>query len=204
MSVEKARLRKIFKARRAELNQGEVRARSQKICKNFLHNILPKVAARNFSLYLASGNEARTDMLAEHFRKNNISFSYPKIIAKDQPLEFVMSAPETGFKPSKFFPEILEPDAGEKVLPDVLVLPLLAFDSYLSRLGMGGGFFDRTVDFLRKQNPRLIAIGLAFDFQRFEEILPIDNTDQRLDFVVTEKDIFLPSQYWRGLRVNKI
>ena len=53
--------------------------------------------------------------------------------------------------------------------PDILIIPLLAFDKSLSRLGMGGGFFDRTIQYLRSQNSQLITIGLAYDFQEFDE-----------------------------------
>ena len=92
-----------------------------------------------------------------------------------------------------FFPKILEPLSGNKVVPNIIIMPLLAFDPYLSRLGMGGGFFDRTIEFLKKENSQIIAIALAYDFQRHEGMLEAENTDQRLDFVVTEKMIYSAS-----------
>lgn len=199
MSVElqKSKLRKIFKEQRAALSQAEVTEKSQQINQNFITNLLPKIyqkdSAKIFSLYLASNGEVLTTELSRHFTENNIKFSYPKIVEKNRELEFILSEKNQAFAPSKFFPTIIEPRFGEKVLPDFIILPLLAFDADLSRLGMGGGFFDRTIEFLKKQKSEIITIGLSYDFQRVCDTLPIENTDQRLDFIVTEKTIFSAS-----------
>ena len=67
-------------------------------------------------------------------------------------------------------------------------MPLLAFDSKLSRLGMGGGFFDRTIEFLKQEKP-IITIGLAYDFQDFRGNLPVEESDQKVDFIVTQTRI---------------
>ncbi len=201
MDDAKSKLRKIFKERRAALTEQEVAERSLQINQNFITNLLPEIYPGNssknsnkiFSLYLPSYNEVSTDLIAEYFRKNQIRFSYPQIIQKDQPLDFVLAQENQALAPNKFFPKILEPIVGKKVFPDFIILPLLAFDADLSRLGMGGGFFDRTLEFLKKQNSEIITIALAYEFQRAGEIMPIENTDQRLDFVVTEKIIFSAS-----------
>jgi 5-formyltetrahydrofolate cyclo-ligase len=60
----------------------------------------------------------------------------------------------------------------------------------MSRLGMGGGFFDRTISKLKIEKPNLQTIALAYDFQRLETDLPIENTDQKPDFIVTSNSIF--------------
>lgn len=67
--------------------------------------------------------------------------------------------------------------------PDVLLVPLLAFDATGFRLGYGGGFYDRTIADLRAKKP-VIAIGLAFDEQRIDSV-PHAAYDQRLDWVLT-------------------
>ncbi|QMU57206.1 MAG: 5-formyltetrahydrofolate cyclo-ligase [Boseongicola sp.] len=76
------------------------------------------------------------------------------------------------------------PKATELVTPEVLVVPLLAFDGHGHRLGYGAGHYDRTLDRLRPNGP-VTAIGLAFEAQ-MAETLPIEPTDQRLDLIVTE------------------
>jgi 5-formyltetrahydrofolate cyclo-ligase len=67
--------------------------------------------------------------------------------------------------------------------PDVLLVPLLAFDASGHRLGYGGGFYDRTLAALRARRPA-IAIGLAFDEQRIPSV-PHAPYDQKLDWVLT-------------------
>lgn len=67
--------------------------------------------------------------------------------------------------------------------PQVLLVPLLAFDAQGYRLGYGGGYYDRTLEDLRAKGPTL-AIGLAYDEQEVEKVV-IEPTDQRLDAIVT-------------------
>ena len=85
------------------------------------------------------------------------------------PLEFIKSSHNNNFINSQFYKNLPEINDNETIKPDILIIPLLAFDKSLSRLGMGGGFFDRTIQHLRSQNSQLITIGLAYDFQEFDE-----------------------------------
>jgi 5-formyltetrahydrofolate cyclo-ligase len=64
---------------------------------------------------------------------------------------------------------------------------------------MGGGFFDRTIESLKKKKSKIITIGLAFDFQLSQDYLPTEETDQNLDFAVTEKNLFSSSRTSLGL-----
>ncbi len=70
------------------------------------------------------------------------------------------------------------------IAPDVVLVPLLAFDRRGYRLGYGGGYYDRTLAMLRKAGPA-VAVGLAFAGQEVEAV-PHDGLDQRLDWVLTE------------------
>jgi len=198
MQSGKSKLRELFKKQRSAMSQEDVIKKSSEINQNFVENLLPKICKQNseeiFSLYLSSGNEVRTQRLSEHFKKNNFSFSYPRIITKNHPLEFVLAEENQTLVKNQFYPKILEPLGGKVVLPNFLILPLVAFDDDLSRLGMGGGFFDRTISELRKQKFKIITIGLGYDFQRSRELLPTENTDCRLDFIVTEQNIFSANQ----------
>lgn len=84
-----------------------------------------------------------------------------------------------------------QPDAGAKrVDPDVVLVPMVAFDAQGGRLGYGGGYYDRTLQRLRTEKT-VISIGLAFDMQAVPEV-PLEPTDQRLDWIVT------PSQVIKG------
>jgi 5-formyltetrahydrofolate cyclo-ligase len=68
--------------------------------------------------------------------------------------------------------------------PDILIVPLLAFDHEGQRLGYGGGYYDRTLEALRARRP-VFAIGLAFEGQAVAA-LPHDGRDQKLDAILTE------------------
>ncbi len=77
--------------------------------------------------------------------------------------------------------------------PDIVLLPLLAFNRRGQRLGYGGGFYDRTLADLRRKKPHLRALGLAFSVQENPDIAT-DHHDQNLNIVVTEKEIIhIPS-----------
>ncbi len=201
--MSKADLRKIFKAKMAELSSDEIKKRSQQINQNFLQNLLPRIYQKDcgkiFSLYFSMSDEVSTNLIAKDFIKNKISFSYPKILAENQPLEFILFTQETSFSANKSFRKINEPTKGEEIFPNFLILPLLAFDLGLSRLGRGGGFFDRTIESLKNKESKITTIGLAFDFQLSQDLLPTEETDQNLDFIVTEKNLFLSSLTSRGL-----
>jgi len=79
---------------------------------------------------------------------------------------------------------IAEPmDDKPAVDPDIVLVPLLAFDARGYRLGYGGGFYDRTLQRLRKLKP-IVAVGLAYDELRVDAV-PAESYDERLDWVLT-------------------
>ena len=83
---------------------------------------------------------------------------------------------------------ILEPLKEKKIIPSTLIIPMLAFDSNLNRLGYGGGFYDRFIQKLERQNI-CVKIGLALSCQKINKV-PIDKFDKKMDFIITEKRIY--------------
>ena len=80
---------------------------------------------------------------------------------------------------------MLEPCLANKpLIPDFMLIPLLAFDGNNNRLGYGKGFYDR---FLKNKN-KIITIGVAFSFQKYNK-LPVSNLDVKLNYILTEKGI---------------
>ena len=71
--------------------------------------------------------------------------------------------------------------------PELLIVPLVAFDRQGGRLGYGGGFYDRTLEKLKMKQP-VLAVGFAYSCQEIEQV-PLEMTDQSLDFVITEKAV---------------
>ncbi|NJM81677.1 MAG: 5-formyltetrahydrofolate cyclo-ligase [Tabrizicola sp.] len=106
----------------------------------------------------------------------------PVILGPGQPLKFREWSPGSAMVEGAF--KALIPVEGAWVEPDVLIVPLLAFDARGYRLGYGGGFYDRTLEGLRAKG-QVLAVGFAFSAQEVGEV-PIDATDQRLDVMVTE------------------
>ena len=79
------------------------------------------------------------------------------------------------------------PKKKTKVKPNILIIPLVAFDKELNRLGYGGGFYDR---FLFKMGKNIIIkLGLAFSHQMIKYV-PVEKFDRKLDVILTEKEIF--------------
>ncbi|MGO8908326.1 MAG: 5-formyltetrahydrofolate cyclo-ligase [Bradyrhizobium sp.] len=84
---------------------------------------------------------------------------------------------------------ILEPSpAAAEVIPDILLVPLAAFDRLGHRIGYGAGHYDHTLAHLRKVKP-IVAIGLAFVAQEIDAV-PALQHDERLDYVLTETKVF--------------
>jgi 5-formyltetrahydrofolate cyclo-ligase len=82
---------------------------------------------------------------------------------------------------------IPEPAIKNIVYPDILLIPLVAFDKNLNRLGYGGGYYDRLIEKLSKKK-KIIKIGLALSIQEIDKV-PINVYDQKLDYIVTNKYI---------------
>lgn len=77
------------------------------------------------------------------------------------------------------------------VQPDIILVPMLAFDESGHRLGYGGGHYDRTLEAYRKQGHSFTAIGVAYEGQRRDK-LPVAAYDQPLDIIVTEQKVYRP------------
>lgn len=109
----------------------------------------------------------------------------PVIRGAGQPLWFSRWEPECEMVEGPFGAFV--PALGTEMVPEILIVPLVAFDRQGGRLGYGGGFYDRTLEGLRARGP-VLAIGFAFSAQEAEG-LPLEPTDQPLDMIVTEKGV---------------
>ncbi|MGJ5619756.1 5-formyltetrahydrofolate cyclo-ligase [Sulfitobacter sp. MF3-043] len=109
----------------------------------------------------------------------------PVIIKSGQPLKFSRWTPDTSMVAGAF--GALIPERADFFEPEILIVPLLAFNRAGGRLGYGGGFYDRTLELLRANRPTM-AIGFAFAGQETDD-LPLESTDQPLDLIVTEAGV---------------
>ena len=121
--------------------------------------------------------------ILEKFQKKNYQIALPKI-KKNLQMDFFSWSIYEPCSVNKY--GIPEPISNKIVYPDILLVPLVAFDRNLNRVGYGGGFYDRYIKKLRK-NKKIITIGLAYSFQKVKQI-NVNKHDIKLDFIVTEKD----------------
>jgi 5-formyltetrahydrofolate cyclo-ligase len=82
---------------------------------------------------------------------------------------------------------IPEPENSNIVYPDIILVPLVAFDKNLNRLGYGGGYYDRLIAKLSKKK-KITKIGLALSVQKIDKV-PTNIYDQKLDYILTNKYI---------------
>jgi|TARA_B110001452_G_scaffold234937_1_gene213502 5-formyltetrahydrofolate cyclo-ligase len=84
---------------------------------------------------------------------------------------------------------MLEPIKSKQNIPDIMLVPLLAFDKDKYRLGYGKGFYDRYLNRYLKKFKNILTIGVAFSFQKYHK-LPVNNKDVKLNYILTEKGIY--------------
>ena len=177
MTVLKAEARKAaFAARKEAFARGQGQA--AEILGDFLAGHAGKV--------LAGYMPMRTEIdplpaMAAH----QAAVGVPVILGPGQALKFREWTPGCAMTEGAF--KAFIPVEGAWLEPEVVIVPLVAFDARGYRLGYGGGFYDRTLEGLRAKRPT-IAVGFAFDAQELPEV-PIEETDQKLDFIATESGL---------------
>lgn len=190
---KKQKLRKIFREKRMALSLEQSQDMSKLIAENFINFITKNnfdCKNKIFGSFVPTRFEASPEYIEEFLKSHNCRICYPKIVENSKVLQFIYNPQKLDFVSNTSFPKIFEPLSGEILIPDYLLVPLLAFDNNLQRLGMGGGFYDNTIEDLKSKNPNLKTFGIAFNFQHSRQPLPTIKTDRALDFVVTNQKIF--------------
>ncbi|PLL12587.1 5-formyltetrahydrofolate cyclo-ligase [Tabrizicola sp. TH137] len=177
IEAEKAAARKAaFAARK------EAFARGQGQAAELLADVLAPHRGKALAGYMAMRTEI-DPMAAMAAHQGPVGV--PVILGPGQALRFREWSPGCAMVAGEF--GALIPAEGAWVEPEVVIVPLVAFDARGYRLGYGGGFYDRTLARLRARHT-VLAVGFAFAAQEVPEV-PIDDFDQRLDVIVTEAGI---------------
>ena len=178
---QKQAVRQQMKALRAQVGVIERQRAANQVVKH-LPELLDLGKGASLGLYHPFEDEFDTRPLANTLWQKGLELSLPVVVGAQEPLLF---RPWISNEPllSGAFNTRAPGDKGLSVLPDMLLIPLLAFDDRGVRLGYGGGFYDRTLADLRL-GKGVLAIGLAYGFQRVER-LPAEPHDQRLDYILT-------------------
>lgn len=205
----RAELRKTIRFKRNSLSAQEQRNASIELCRQL--RVLPSIQkANNIALYLANDGELDPMPFIEWCWHNNKQIYLPVIHPfNQQNLLFLHFTKDTILQPNKY--NILEPKLNvKKVCPvneiDVLCTPLVAFDTNGERLGMGGGFYDRTLakwftqknlssratltNTLNKHEKSFHPIGIAHDCQLVNQ-LPTEQWDIPLPEIITPSKRYL-------------
>ena len=122
--------------------------------------------------------------ILEKFEKQGYKLSLPKIKSKFQ-MDFFEWSFNDPLEINKY--GIPEPVSKKIKFPDIFLVPLVAFDNRLNRIGYGGGFYDRYLEKIQK-NKKIVTIGLAYSFQEIKRV-PADKYDIKLDYILTEKKL---------------
>ena len=109
------------------------------------------------------------------------------IIKENNKMDFFSWKKNNALLVNKF--GIIEPVKTQIKIPNLLLVPILAFDRNKYRLGYGKGFYDRYINKNLKKFNNILTVGVAFSFQKHHK-LPRDKTDVKLNYVLTEKGIY--------------
>jgi 5-formyltetrahydrofolate cyclo-ligase len=139
------------------------------------------------SVFHSFGTEISTTELFDRLVAEGWTTALPVVVAKNTPLLFRQWAPGDALVLGRWDIQI-PPDTAPEVEPDVLLVPMLAFDHKGYRMGYGGGFYDRTLAKLRALK-KVTAIGVAYAGQEID-MVPHDDHDQPLDWIMTEQETF--------------
>jgi len=138
------------------------------------------------SLYYPANYEVDVLSFFKLIKKINIKTLLPVTKSNNQ-MNFVEWTYLDPLKVNKF--GMLEPSLKNKfVVPNLMLVPLLAFDNNNNRLGYGKGFYDRFLNKFLKVKKKITTIGVAFSFQKYNK-LPVTNLDIKLDYILTEKGL---------------
>ena len=142
-------------------------------------------ARGTLSAYLPVRTELDATPILRHAHARGGPTCLPVVLGRDRPLAFRRWAPGDLLVEGAFRIAVPPPEAGT-LEPDILLVPMLAFDDEGYRLGYGGGFYDRTLALRRARAPGTLAVGVAFAGQRIDRV-PRSAEDERLDWIVTEE-----------------
>lgn len=201
---EKKYLRSILKRTRDSIAPGVAAELSARIQAAFLSADFYRHSRADdvpIVLYSALGNEVSTETILDDALASGRAVFYPRLDCTKNTLSIGRVQSRADLIPGAH--GVLEPKTSPFDLSSmprsIVVVPGVAFTARGTRLGRGGGHYDRL---LAELSPQAIKVGLAYSFQLLDDI-PLLGWDQQLNFVVTESAIYpAPEAAWRDLGVR--
>lgn len=190
--MNKAALRNLYQQKRAELTTDQIQEFSSGIAEQFFELLSDKsVDFLHVFLPITTGKEVDTWLIINEFlqKKKEVTIVLPRIINGTKELEHFAYNPAIPLVENRWAIPEPDPEKSKQILPeqlDVVLIPLLCFDSSGYRVGYGGGYYDR---FLAKCKPDVLKVGLSF-FEPESSIDDIDEYDVAMDYCVTPNSIY--------------
>ena len=161
--------------------------------KKFNFNLIFKLIRKHFNKkkiiiagYYPSNYEVDIIKFLEEASKKKFRIALP-VIKSSNLMNFKLWIFKEPLYVNKF--GMLEPkNSKKKIIPDLIMVPLVAFDRQLNRIGYGKGYYDRSLKKIKNIKKKTISLGIAYSFQKCEKI-PVNNHDFKLDYIFTEKGI---------------
>ena len=175
----KSKIRKKILNIRKKKNNKDIKISFLKIFKEIKKNISKKKIVGG---YYPVNFEINILEFLEKLEAKGMQLSLP-VVKKSNEMDFYGWSTKNLLKLNKY--GIPEPEQIKKVFPDIILVPLVAFDSGLYRIGYGGGYYDRYIDKLSNKK-NLLKIGIAHSCQKINRV-PTNKYDKKLDIIITEK-----------------
>jgi 5-formyltetrahydrofolate cyclo-ligase len=185
----KRTLRHQARERRGAIDAAMAASAARSVAKRVLALLAPPPLI--IALYAPLRGELDVGALVDALHARGDRLALPVVAERSGPLVFRAYRPGDPLVTGLWGIDVPAPEQAE-LRPDVVIAPLLAFDRALTRLGNGGGYYDRTLAALRARG-RVLAIGVAFASQEIAAV-PRESFDQRLDVIVTENETILPRE----------
>ncbi|MDC3038521.1 5-formyltetrahydrofolate cyclo-ligase [bacterium] len=174
-----------FKLRKKIISIRKKRYFEVRIGKNIIDNLSKQIDLSKNKIiggYFPINFEFDCLQILKKFYSKGYVLSLP-IIKRNHQMDFYNWSPNDPLTISSF--GIPQPLKLKKVHPDIIFVPIVAFDKYNNRIGYGGGFYDRYLEKISKIK-KCMAIGLAFSHQKVDKI-NVENFDRKLNLILTEK-----------------
>ena len=179
--MKKSQIRKIVLKKRLNFNIKDKKINFYKL----LLILKRETKNKKIGVYYPIGSEVSTLDLIENLRKKKYKISLP-VLENNFGMTFYEWNKKNPLKINKY--GIPEPIKIKKFVPSILIIPIVAFDANLNRLGYGGGFYDRFINKFEKTK-KILKIGLALSCQKINKV-PTNKFDKKMNYIMTENKIY--------------
>lgn len=192
LTTLKQKLRAEVRPRRRIAHTAYKDSAADKLKENFIEN--GKITKKDIIAgYWPRGSEIDVKPLLTYLARHGYRVCLPCVVAADEPLIFRPWSPDNKLREGLF--GVMEPLETQKpIVPNILMVPLLAFDRAGYRLGYGGGYYDRTIVTVKKEK-KIKTVGIAYATQEVKQV-PHGNNDQPLHWIMTEKAAIKADSNW--------